>query len=77
MPNKLSKPLGANQFYCVKCRMRVTLPASDICVKSFRNKRTGSSPALVGECSKCGGTHLTKWISPANKVAMTKKYGKC
>lgn len=69
--------LSENQFYCVSCRARVTMPKADICVKSFRNKRTGSSPALVSKCKKCGGAHLTKWISPDKKAAMTKKYGKC
>lgn len=63
-------------FYCVKCRKKCIVPAQDICVKVYRNPKTGSTPALRGECGKCGTT-CTKFIKRDSLSAMKKKYGSC
>ena len=66
--------LSERDFYCVKCRNTVTLPASDIKVIVYKNARlVNGSPALVGEC-KCG-TKVTKFIKHDDKEKLTKKYG--
>lgn len=67
--------MNEKQFYCVACRKKVMLPASDICVKVYKNKKTGTSPALVGQC-KCG-TNVTKFIKRDSVAAMRQKYGSC
>jgi len=65
------------QFYCVKCRKKVVVPAEDVCVKTYKNKRIrGGSPALVARCAKCD-TKVTKFIKADHKVAMIKKFGRC
>ncbi len=70
--------LTERQFYCVSCRKRVTMPADDICVKVFANKRMydGKAPALRSQCSSCG-TNLTKFIPHDSTAKMTTRYGKC
>jgi hypothetical protein len=66
--------LSERDFYCVKCRKTVTLPASDIKVTVYKNARfAGGSPALVGEC-KCG-TKVTKFIKHDDKEKLKSKYG--
>ncbi len=67
--------LSEREFYCVKCKKRVTVPAEDICVKVYKNQR-GDSPALVGHCAKCG-TKVTKFIKADSTAAMAKKFGRC
>lgn len=65
------------QFYCVACRKKITVPAEDICVKTYKNRRVkGGVPTLVGNCPKCD-TLMVKFIKRASKEAMTKKFGKC
>ena len=69
--------LTQQQFYCVKCRKKVSSSAGDMCVQTFKNKKVkGGSPALRSVCVKCG-TNLTKFIKKVDKVKLTKKYGKC
>lgn len=59
------------QFYCVKCRDKVTIRANkDIRVAELRNGRF----ALKSKCHKCG-TKLSKFISQKNVSKMIKKYG--
>ena len=66
--------LSEREFYCVKCRKTVTLPASDIKVTVYKNARfTNGSPALVGEC-KCE-TKVTKFIKHDDKERLKSKYG--
>ena len=65
------------EFYCVACRKKVTIPANDICVKVYKNKRVpGGSPALVGHCNKCS-TQVTKFIKKDSKDRMIQKFGLC
>ena len=70
--------LKERQLFCVKCKQPKTVPADDLCVKIFKNKRMvgGKVPALRSECPKCG-TNLTKFIKHASTASMVKKYGKC
>lgn len=77
MPTKLKSPLKEREFYCVKCRKRVTCPKADISVKVYKNKRssTGKSPALVCFCHKCD-CNLTKFIKRTKEKALAKKYGR-
>lgn len=66
--------LKQNQFYCVSCRKRVTVPHDDICFKTLKNpKRKGGVPALRGECSKCG-TSLTKFVALKDVPKLKAKY---
>lgn len=65
------------QFYCVKCQKKVTVPAEDICVKTYKNRRVkGGTPALAGRCPRCD-TRVTKFIKRDKKEAMVKKFGRC
>lgn len=66
------------EFYCVKCKKRVVLPACDINVIIYKNKKSGKTPALTGFHSKCG-TKLTKFIKrdPEYVKKMIDKYGIC
>ena len=76
-PKPLRSPLKPNQFYCVKCRRRVTVEPSTMCVKVYRNRRTNASiPALRAECKHCD-TKLTKFIAVAKKDRYVEKYGRC
>ena len=69
--------LKQNQFYCVVCNQRVTLPEDEICVKVFRNPRMdGGTPALVGYHERCD-SNLTKFIKHNSVDRMINKYGKC
>lgn len=69
--------LSETEFFCVKCRCTVKLPPNNICVKVYKNSRfVNGSPALVGECNKCG-TKVTKFIRHDDKDKLEKKYGKC
>lgn len=70
MPNK--SKLRQNQFYCVKCRARITSPEDTICVEVFKNDR----PALRSYCHRCD-TNLTKFIKNDDKDRMVDKYGRC
>ena len=64
------------EFYCVKCRKKVTEGKQDICVKIYKNKKTGTSPALVSTCHRCG-TNLSKFVKRDKVEKLTKRYGKC
>lgn len=68
--------LKRNEFYCVKCRKRMTCKNEDMCVKIYKNKKTGETPALRGVCSKCG-TNLTKFVKRDDVGHLIEKYGKC
>lgn len=54
-PKPLKKALTTNQFYCVSCRSRKTIPADDISAKTFKNKKrlNGKVPMVYAECGKC------------------------
>ncbi len=68
--------LTQNQFYCVSCRHKVTVPDKDICYKTYNNTRTHRKiHALRGVC-KCD-TNLTKFISADIASKMKAKYGSC
>jgi len=66
-----------NQFYCVKCRRKVTANPDDMYVKIYKNKRMydGQAPALKSHCKSCA-TNLTKFIKHDSTHAMVEKYGK-
>jgi hypothetical protein len=63
-----------NQFYCVACRKKVSVPAKSIRLTSIKNKRSGSIPALKAKC-KCG-TKLTRFVSRKSASKMRSKGGK-
>ena len=46
-----------NEFYCLKCKKRVSIKKNDICFKNFKNSKMVNNgkkaPALVAECNKC------------------------
>jgi len=76
MPNKLKSKLKQREFFCVSCNKRVSLPADQIGVQTFKNKRVkGGVPALRGECKKCG-TNVTKFVKKKDASKLTKKFGK-
>lgn len=66
------------EFYCVKCRDKVSLPTEDICVKYIKNKRAtgGKVPVLAGKCKYCKINTL-KFIPRDMAVKAERKYGKC
>lgn len=65
------------EFYCVgNCRKKVTQDKKDICVKIYKNKRAGDTPALRSVCYSCG-TNLTKFIKRDSTKKLTDRYGKC
>lgn len=68
--------LKEREFYCVKLRKVVTCKTEDICVKVFKNKRSGNTPALRAICPKTG-IQLTKFIKRDSADKMIEKYGKC
>jgi hypothetical protein len=72
-----AKPLGRklrkNEFYCVSCRKAVACHPEDIGVKVYRNKKTGTSPAVVSVCV-CD-TNLTKFIAKDKLNALKAEYG--
>ena len=77
MPSKLKKPLKENEFYCVSCRARVYMNSEDMCVKIYKNSRTGlNTPTLKAYCFECN-TNLTKFIKHDSTADMVSKYGKC
>ena len=63
-----------NQFYCVACRKKVSVPTKSIRVTSIKNRRSGSIPALKAKC-KCG-TKLTRFVARKSASKMRSKYGK-
>ena len=65
------------EFYCVSCRSRVMVPAEDICVKIYKNKKMvgGKVPTLKSYC-KCD-CKLTKFIKHKDTNKMIDKFGKC
>ena len=68
--------MNKNQFYCVKCRKRVTLNADDIRITSFNNKKVGRKiPAMVGNCRSCD-TRVSKFIPVDDKDKLVAQYGK-
>lgn len=76
MPHKLQSKLKQRDFYCVSCRKRVSVPADEMGVQTFKNKKVkGGVPALRSECPKCG-TNVTKFIKKKDKSKMTQKFGK-
>ena len=60
-----------NQFYCVACRKKVSVPAKSIRLTSIKNRRSGSIPALKAKC-KCG-TKLTRFVSRKSASKMRSK----
>ena len=77
MPKPQNKKLKQREFYCVKCRKRVSVPADDICVTVYKNKKVkGGVPALVGACKKCD-TNVNKFIKRNDKDKLSDKYGRC
>jgi hypothetical protein len=75
MPSKLKTPLKQQEFYCLSCRKRVKCTATNICVKSFKNKKLGKVPTLRAYCKKCD-CYLSKFIKHKDAARLTKKYGK-
>lgn len=62
------------EFYCVKCRKKVHLPAKEIGVVFFHNKKRGEIPALMGHCRQCD-TKVTKFIKESQVPKMIEKFG--
>lgn len=63
------------QFYCVKCKKRVTAKADDIEFVRYNNSKMpdGYIPALRSECPKCD-TNMTKFIPFSKEDKMEDKY---
>ena len=56
-PPPLKKPLRQNEFYCLKCRARVRVPADELKVRHYTNKKLRYKvPMLKGLCHKCEST---------------------
>lgn len=70
--------MKVNEFYCVKCRKKVSLKPENICFQYLKNKnmKTGKMPSLKGICHKCD-INLTKFIKHDDAKKLQKKYGKC
>ena len=70
--------LKQKEFYCVKCRRRVTCNTEDICVKIYKNKNMVGKkvPTLFSECPYCE-TNLNKFIKHDLTEKMIEKYGLC
>jgi len=72
----LYNKMNINQFYCVKCRKRVTLKPDDIRIARFNNKKVGRKiPAMVGNCRSCDTT-VCKFIPVDDENKLTEQYGK-
>jgi len=54
-----------NQFYCVKCRSKVTEDCDDIKIKKYNLKNGRKVYAKKSVCHKCD-TNLTKFIKNPN-----------
>ncbi len=65
-----------NQFYCVKCRKKVTVPTNDICHVNLKSRKRKKIPALVGYCKKCE-CDLYKFVKVKQSSRLNKKYGRC
>ena len=64
------------EFYCVSCRKTVSCKKADVGVIHYKNKKTGTTPALRCEgCPKCG-TPLSKWVKKDDVDKLLKKFGK-
>ena len=61
--------MKSNEFYCVSCRSKVTLPAKHIHVATLRNGK----PALRSKCTKCK-TNVTKFIKVDDVSKMKKLF---
>lgn len=60
---KKGSPLKQNEFYCVKCRHRVTCDKSDISLKTKLNPRNNVNVHMLKcKCKHCDTT-LNKFIS--------------
>ena len=65
------------QFYCVKCRKRVTIPKDDICLRIVKNKKAGRDvPMLSGWCKECG-VAVNKFVAVADVPKLAKKFKQC
>lgn len=61
--------MKTNQFYCVKCKCKVSLHDSHIAVTTLKNKR----PALTGKCGKCD-TKLCKFVKAADETKLRSQF---
>ena len=74
-PKPLRSPLKANQFYCVKCRARVSVDKDDMCVRAG-TKKTHGVPMLKAQCHKCD-SGLNKFIKQNAEAGKKKQLGGC
>jgi len=63
------------EFYCVKCKKSVECDPAKIRTVMYKNKKTGSCPALKCMCPNCG-TKLNKFIKKDDYDRLSQKYGK-
>jgi hypothetical protein len=63
--------MNQNQFYCLRCRKRVTINTTNISITRFNKNK---SPAMVGNCKSCG-TFVSKFICVDDEDKLIKKYG--
>lgn len=61
-----------NQFYCVKCKKKVELPASDVKIVSLKNKKRGTVKAATGKCKRCG-TKVFKFVKKGTSVRKSRR----
>ena len=67
--------MNLNEFYCVKCRMKVKILDKNICMTYINNKKIGKMPALKAYCKKCD-TNLTKFVKRDEGKKLDKKFNK-
>ena len=69
-----------NEFYCLKCKKRVSIKKNDICFKNFKNSKMVNNgkkaPALVAECNKCE-TNMVKFVKHKDSKKVEEKFEKC
>lgn len=70
MPKKMKQ----QQFYCVSCNSRVSLPADDIWFKMGKSSKRKKLPMLKGKCKKCDGK-LTKFVKIKDSQKLKSKFG--
>jgi hypothetical protein len=67
-----SKLTKVNEFYCLPCRKKITIPANNICFTITKNKK----PMLKGRCAKCGGV-ANRFVKLSDAKSLKDKFGTC
>jgi len=69
-----------NEFYCLRCRKRVSVKKDDICFKNIKNSKMVNNgkkaPVLFAECQKCDAK-LIKFVKHKDSEKFENKFPKC